>query len=410
MPQISATPELHSRARRAGYDPTVLERSCVLVVGAGALGQNLALDLALTGVRGLRIVDGDVFEDHNRTRSPLHPRRGTYVPGERLPKATCVGRELRAVHVDEQSSILVADTWIEELGLGAFEGVDVIAACVDSLVARSYLARVAMLLGIPIVDGGFSGAQVGMTLYPAAGNPQRSPCWSCAGEALPGAFSCEQYARYSDTTGVVPAIQNGAAALGALCSEAIIGLLHGREPAPRRVMFDLRSGESEVFRPRPDPECSERHRRLSGTVTSGISAGATVAEALATLGDGVTLFPPDVFVERANCPESGCGATCEVGAPAHRWRRDPRCEQCGGPWPRAGEQIPSPDLIAGGLTAADPRSELTLERLGARPGDVLEVSGAAEGAVRIAGDFRELFVRLPLTSGAGDDTVLAETH
>lgn len=411
MPQMTPTPDLHSRARRAGYEPAVLERSCVLVAGAGALGQNVALDLALTGVRELRIVDGDVFEDNNRTRSPLHPRRGSYAPGTRLPKATSVGHELSAIHVDEEARILVADSWIEELGLGVFEGVDVIAACVDSLVARSYLARVAMLLAIPIVDGGFSGAQVGMTVYPSDGDPRLTPCWSCAGEALPGAFSCEQYARYADSSGIVPAIQNGAAALGALCAEAIVGLLHGREHVPRRVMFDLRSGESSVFRPRPDPECAERHRRLADPASSVIAVEATVADVLRGLGEGVTLFPPDVLVERANCPEPDCSMTCEVGAPAHRWRRDPRCAECGGPWPRAAEQIPSPDLIDGGLTAADPRSRLTLEQIGARPGDTLEIAGGEHSVIRLAGGPDDLFTQSPpLTSRARGDTVMADVH
>lgn len=397
MTLITATPDLHSRARRAGYEPAVLESSTVLVVGAGALGQNVALDLALTGVRELRIVDGDSFEDHNRTRSPLHPRRGSYAPGASLPKATSVGRELSTLHVDEEARILVADTWIEELGLGAFEGVDVIAACVDSLLARSYLARVAMLLGIPIVDGGFSGAQVGMTVYPNDEDPGLAPCWSCAGEALPGAFSCEQYARFADADGVVPAIQNGAAGLGALCAEAIVALLHRQEPDPRRVMLDLRSGESNVFRPRPDPDCAERHRRLTAPAPAGIPVPVetTVAAALDGLGEEAMLFPPDVFVERANCPEPECNATCEVGAPAHRWRRDTRCVECGGPWPRAAEQIPSPDLIDGGLTASDPRSRLTLEQLGARPGDALEIGAAGHGAIRVAGGPGDLFVRIP---------------
>jgi molybdopterin-synthase adenylyltransferase len=392
MSSITATPDLHSRARRAGYDPAILGDSCVLVVGVGALGQNVALDLALTGVRELRLVDGDVFEDHNRTRSPLHPRRGTYAPGTTtLPKAACVARELSSVHVDEEACIRFADAWIEDLGLGAFAGVDVIAACVDSLVARSYLARVAMLLSIPIVDGGFSGAQLGMTVYPGDGEPEQIPCWSCAGEALPGAFSCEQYARYSDNTGVVPAIQNGAAALGALCAEGIVGLLHGRESEPRRAMLDLRSGESEVFRPRADPDCAARHRRLPDLSPVEVVATATVAETLKKLSGGTILFPPDVFVQRANCPEPGCWATCEVGAPAHRWRRDPRCTECGGQWARADEQIPSPDLIDGGLAAADPRAELTLEQLGACPGDVLEIGGNEHGAIRILGSPEDLF-------------------
>jgi len=161
------------------------------------------------------------------------------------------------------------------------------------------------------------------------------------------------------------------------------------------VMLDLRSGESDVFRPRPDPECAERHRRLPELTPSTVTVDTTAGEALRHLGEEAVLFPPDVLVERANCPEPGCNATCQVGAPAHRWRRDPRCTECGGPWPRAAEQIPSPDLIDGGLTATDPRCELTLKQLGAQPGDVLEVGGGEHGAIQIVGGPDDLFAGAP---------------
>jgi len=395
MPTLSAIPDMQSRARLAGYDPDVLAASTVLVVGAGALGQNVAQNLALSGVRELRVVDGDLFEEHNRSRSPLHPRRGAYAPGQRLPKASSVAAELARIHVDDEARILAADTWIEELGLGAFAGVDAVAGCVDSLVARAHLARVALLLDVPIVDGGFSGANLGMTVYPRSDDPREAPCWSCAGEALPGAFSCEQYARYADASGVVPAIQNGAAALGAMCAEAVVGLLHGRETEPRRVSTSLRTGESLVFRPQPDPECAARHRRLPPATDLELSPGATVREALAALGDPrAALFPPDVHVERAHCPVESCRATCDVGAPMHRWRRDPRCRECGGPWPRSERQVASPDVIDGGLTADDPRSGLTLEALGVRPGDVVEVQGGGCNAIRLAGGPEDLFSRI----------------
>jgi adenylyltransferase/sulfurtransferase len=388
---------MQSRARRAGYDETVLADACVLVVGAGALGQNLALDLALSGVRELRIVDGDVFEEHNRSRSPLHPRRGDYAPGDRLPKASCVAAELARLHVDDEARIRFADTWIEELGLGAFLGVDAIAACVDSLVARSFLARVALLLDLPIVDGGFSGANLGMTVFPGGGDPTEQPCWSCAGAAIPGAFSCEQHARFAESHHVVPAIQNGAAALGAICSEAIVSVLHGRVDRPRRIAFDLRSGESVVFRPQPDPVCAAGHRRLPSTVGSSATPETTVAEALALVGEpDAALYPADVFVERAHCPEDGCHATCDVGAPTHRWRRDPRCEPCGGPWPRAAQAISSPDTIDSGLVRADPRSGMTLGDLGLRAGDVVELGGGGTAAFRLAGGPEDLFAEMSL--------------
>lgn len=392
MPLLPTAPDVHSRARLAGYDPSTLKNACVLVVGAGALGQNLVMDLALSGVRELRIVDGDVFEDHNRSRSPLHPRRGAYDGFATLPKASSVARELELIHVDDEALVRFADTWIEELGIGAFDGVDVVAACVDALPARDYLARTAMQLNLPIVDGGFSGVNLGMTVYPRSEDARLAPCWSCGGAPLPGAFSCEHYARHADAAGVVPAIQAGAAALGAICAEAVIGLLHEREPLPRRVALDLRTGESRMSRPSPDPQCAAQHRRLPVAYETDLSTSATVAELLMEIGEPyATVFPPDVYVERANCPFPDCHVTCEVGAPAHRWRRDARCCSCDGPWPRAVEQIPSPDTIDAGLTIDDPRSSLTLDRLGARPGDVIELSDSAHAAIRLRGGPDDLY-------------------
>jgi molybdopterin/thiamine biosynthesis adenylyltransferase len=392
MSLLPTIPDVHSRARLAGYDPSILENACVLVAGAGALGQNLAMDLALSGVRELRIVDGDFFEDHNRSRSPLHPRRGTYDSRAELPKARSVARELELIHVDDEAVIRVADTWIEELGIGAFDGVDVVAACVDALPARAYLARAAMQLNLPIVDGGFSGANLGMTVYPRSENARVAPCWSCGGAPLAGAFSCENYARHADAAGVVPAIQAGAAALGAICAEAVIGLLHEREPLPRRVALDLRTGASRTSRPSPDPECAARHRRLPTAHETDLSTTATVAEVLAGIGAPyATVFPPDVYVERANCASPDCHATCEVGAPMHRWSRDARCCSCGGPWPQSATQIPSPDAIDAGLTIDDPRSSLTLDRLGARPGDVIELADSQHAAIRLRGGPDDLY-------------------
>ena len=392
MTLLPTTSDIHSRARLAGYDPTILDDACVLVVGAGALGQNLAMDLALSGVRELRIVDGDIFESHNRSRSPLHPRGGVRDGRATLPKASSVARELELIHIDDEALVRFADTWVEELGIGAFGGVDVIAACVDALPARAYLARMAMQLNLPIVDGGFSGADLGMTVYPRSEDPSFAPCWSCGGAPLPGVFSCEEYARHASAAGVVPAIQAGAAALGALCAEAVISLLHEREPLPRRVALDLRTGESRRFRPSADPQCAARHRRLPTVHETDLPVSATVADALIEIGaTHATLFPPDIYVERANCPAPGCHATCEVGAPGHRWRRDARCRSCGGPWSHAALQIPSPDMIDAGLTVEDARSSLTLERLGVRPGDVIELADWEHAAIRLRGGPDDLY-------------------
>ena len=391
-------PDRQSRARRAGYDPEVLAGGSVIVVGAGALGQNVLLDLGLSGVRELRVVDGDLFEDHNLTRSPLFPRGASAVGAS---KASTVGGELAQLHTDGQPRIRVADRWIEELGFGAFEGADVIAACVDSIEARAYLAKIAVLLGLPIVDGGFSGANIGMTAYPPHEDPTAGPCWLCGGMPTPGAFSCRQFAEFAAAAGVVPALQNGAAALGALCAEAIIATLHGKLTKARRISLDIRTGESIVFAPGPGPSCAPWHRRLPDPVVGRLGVQASVVEVLAEhdQGEDALLVLPDTFVEHAACPK--CHARCEIEAPTHRWRRDPYCKDCGGPWMRRAARNEGPDTFRM-IEASHPRARESLFDLGVQPGDILEIAGRESIAVRVAGSADALWRDIvPLSSETG---------
>ncbi|MBI4541213.1 MAG: ThiF family adenylyltransferase [Gemmatimonadetes bacterium] len=60
-----------------------MAESVALVPGAGALGQNVIQNLALSGIGESRVADNDVFEDHNRTRSPAFPLIRTELAGPR---------------------------------------------------------------------------------------------------------------------------------------------------------------------------------------------------------------------------------------------------------------------------------------------------------------------------------------
>ena len=64
---------LLSRERAAGYESERLAAMRVLLVGVGALGQNVGLNLALAQVGSLCVIDLDQFETHNATRSPCFP-------------------------------------------------------------------------------------------------------------------------------------------------------------------------------------------------------------------------------------------------------------------------------------------------------------------------------------------------
>src|SRR4051812_48629708 len=106
-----------------------------LVVGAGALGNEVIKNLALIGVRALWIADRDVVEASNLTRSVLfctpdierHIERGT-------PKAVLAGHRAQEINPDIVVSSHVGE--IADLGYGVIRRADAIFSCLDNEMAR----------------------------------------------------------------------------------------------------------------------------------------------------------------------------------------------------------------------------------------------------------------------------------
>jgi molybdopterin/thiamine biosynthesis adenylyltransferase len=183
--------ERFSRERKAGYEPDCMVQSAALVAGAGAVGQNVVQNLALSGLGEIRIVDKDIFESHNRTRSPAYPSReeqGCWG----MSKVRTVAHKLRRLMTAPHPTMRYAERWIQELGDGAFDGVSVILACVDTPRARAYLSDKARLHRIPLIEAGFEAADLSLSCYAAAhgDDARNAPCWRCAHQELAGAFSC----------------------------------------------------------------------------------------------------------------------------------------------------------------------------------------------------------------------------
>lgn len=338
--------KVFSRERLAGYDPKRMNDSKVLIAGAGALGQNTALDLALSGVGELRVVDRDLFEEHNRTRSPLFP-----LPDEQeiygLDKASVVARKLGRLMTAPTPVIRWANQWIQELGDGAFQGVSAVVSCVDSRIARAYLSDKARQHGAAFIEGGFEAEHLQLMSVPAANSDDlpTSPCWRCSHPSIHGgSFSCRNYARRAEAAGIIPAIQNGAAVLGGLQAEATILALHeelNEHPRARSFNVNIRTWESRVVELTADSGCRGVHHRSSITparlrTTADDTVKQLLLEISEYLGSPTRLWLPmqthSRLVWTVACTTKGCGRMAAVHGPEWRWIMDSRCSVCGGPF------------------------------------------------------------------------------
>lgn len=141
------------RAKRVGWlDLGSIFRSKVLMIGAGAIGNEVAKNLALSGFRRITIVDMDHVVGSNLSRCIF------FTPDDsrtRASKAEAVARGVKTLSPDTDP-VPVVDR-IESLGESVFEEHDLVLGCLDNIQARIHANSHAYASGRPYMDGGMEG-------------------------------------------------------------------------------------------------------------------------------------------------------------------------------------------------------------------------------------------------------------
>ncbi len=129
------------------WDQRLLAEATVLVAGAGALGNEVLKNLALSGVGRLLVVDFDTIEAANLSRSVL------FSDGDRgQNKAEVAARAVRRINPDVAVRAIAGDL-TRVLGGGVFRHVNAVVGCLDNREARLFLNRACLKVGKPWVDG-----------------------------------------------------------------------------------------------------------------------------------------------------------------------------------------------------------------------------------------------------------------
>ncbi len=217
------------------WDQEKLSKARVLVIGAGALGNEVCKNLALLGAGRVFVVDFDRIETTNLTRSALF-------------RQTDVGRNKSEVLADRAGEInpdchlesIKADARFD-LGLGFLSELDLVIGCVDNREARYYMNRNCFLLRKLFIDGGLD------TLNGAVGvfRPPKTACYECT---LTTVDRAELQKRISCLKSTEPEIQNHvpiaptiASIIGGLQTQIAIRAIHGLDiPEGKRIgMYGL---------------------------------------------------------------------------------------------------------------------------------------------------------------------------
>lgn len=141
-----------------------------MVVGCGALGNEVLKDLVLTGARHLVIVDFDTVEADNLSRSVLFSREDARAGRRKVEAAT---ERLQQMSPDLDIQQIFGDI-AYDVGLGLIRRMDVVIGCVDNRWARYCINRHCMRAGVPWVDGGIEGLEGTARVFKPGEN-----CYAC---------------------------------------------------------------------------------------------------------------------------------------------------------------------------------------------------------------------------------------
>ncbi|MBU1159445.1 MAG: ThiF family adenylyltransferase [Candidatus Thermoplasmatota archaeon] len=163
--------EPFDRARRIGWlDLDAVFRTKVLMVGAGALGNEVGKNLVLSGFRHVTVVDMDHVMGSNLNRCLFFSRVDV---SRRSPKAEVVARGMNAL--SEHANVESISSTIEELDEGLYRVHDIILGCLDNIPTRLHVNSRSYRFGKTLIDGGMEGF-VGRVFV---ANPPNGACIQC---------------------------------------------------------------------------------------------------------------------------------------------------------------------------------------------------------------------------------------
>jgi len=375
--------------RLSWWRQDVLRAARIMVVGAGALGNETLKNLALLGVRWMLVVDQDDIAPSNLSRTVLFQPSDI---GRR--KAKVAAERTQALCRDNGGTVRPLDAdLVWDIGLGVFRRVDVILGCVDNDEARLAINRAARAVGIPWINAGMHELTGSVTSF----SGEAGACFECAvtpdqvADAQSRYDSCEQVRRRYLVEERLPTIQVTSALTSALQVQEALKVLH-REPVNfgvRYVYNGITHGFHAIQLPY-DPHCLA-HGRLGSVVELPIGADASLRQTLDVLeahfGHGVTVHLDRRYIRRIGCRR--CGRPLLVQRPAHRIYDDELvCADCPSPGDfaisEAMPQVATADSYIeivtcftgdtfGGVPMTDEDERRTLRQLGIPPLHILTV-------------------------------------
>ncbi|HEY3319297.1 MAG TPA: ThiF family adenylyltransferase [Planctomycetota bacterium] len=313
-----------------------LSRAKILVIGAGALGNEIVKNCALVGIGHLLVADLDRVENSNLTRSVLFRESDN---GAFKSEVAC--RAAQSIYPDIQAHPFVGNV-VHDLGLGAYLWADVIIGGLDNREARVAINSACMFLGKTWIDGAIEVLDGVARVFSPEG-----PCYECTmsevdWKLLESRRSCALLTRDQLHEGKVPTTPTTASIIAAVQVQETIKILHGLPSlAGKGLVYSGLALEPYVVSYLRKPDCMAHDHcgplQKLGAGVAEVTLGELLSEARKALGAAAVIQLSRDVIRALICNR------CQTEETVFRslgkiTEKDGRCPRCG--------EMRAPDIIS----------------------------------------------------------------
>lgn len=312
------------------WDQERIANATVMVVGAGAIGNELIKDLSLLGIGRILVVDMDQIENTNLTRSVLYRAKdvGHY-------KAEVAAERASEMNPDVKAKAFVANI-IDDVGLGVFRRMNAVLGGLDNREARLAINQSCYKVNRPWIDGAIEVLNGFARVF----TPPDGACYECTmtetdWKLINKRKSCALLTHEQMAEGKIPTTPTSSAIIAGVQVQELLKLLHSDRGLPtlagKCYVFNGLTHDSYVVEYQRKPDCMS-HDTYDPIEERSWSVRITILRELvaavkAELGEHAVL---DFDREIATVATCSCGETKDIYSPVHKLRgHEIVCPQCG---------------------------------------------------------------------------------
>lgn len=312
------------------WDQDRLKNASIMVVGAGAIGNELIKNLALLGIGHIYIYDLDDIENTNLTRSILYRRKdvGRY-------KAEVAAERAMEINPDVKAKAFISNI-IDDVGLGVFRRMDVVLGGLDNREARLAINQSCYKVNKPWIDGAIEALNGFARVF----IPGHGACYECTMTETDWMLinkrkSCALLTHEQMAEGKIPTTPTSSSVIAGIQVQEMLKLLHADRDLPtlagKGYVFNGLTHDSYVVEYQRKEDCMS-HDKYENIIEKPWSVRTmTLRELLSSvrsdLGEKAVIdFDRDIATT-AHC---ACGHKKDIYTPVHKLKGEMLvCPECG---------------------------------------------------------------------------------